>query len=316
MTRKQRPRTAPATKDCKLDRRSWKTPPRERRGGHVDDPIGLEPLGDVVVAGDGDEAAGDPPGPQRLRRRRRDHPRHVAVHDAGEFVEHHRPVGRATAGQRAGQVAAKLLAVAQHVVRLDPTRRRAEADGRQQAGDLLDRAVPQPVDNRLLRRPLPRTIDAAGEHGPRDGALAAAGGPHDQPHAPVAALPAVGKIDAKTLRRPLRQRNVEHARYLLHAEGIEDRAIDRHFKRHTMVSRTRELSTTALSTPRRHGVHGVQKQKYQWVAANPVPSVLYDDEGLRMIFGQNRVAMPCSALFCHLSVFSVSPWSTSVGTAS
>ena len=34
----------------------------------------------------------------------------------------------------------------------------------------------------------------------------------------------------------------------------------------------------------------MQKQKYPWVAANPVPSVLYDDEGLRMIFRQNRVS--------------------------
>ena len=77
-----------------------------------------------------------------------------------------------------------------------------------------------------------------------------------------------------------------------------------------------QMVRTALSTPRRREVHGVQKQKYQWVAANPVPSVLYDDEGLRSIFRQNRAAMPCSAFFCLLSVFSVSPWSTSVGTAS
>ena len=41
----------------------------------------------------------------------------------------------------------------------------------------------------------------------------------------------------------------------------------------------------------------MQKQRYQWVAANPVPSMRDDDEGLRMIFRQNRVAMPCSALF-------------------
>ena len=83
------------------------------------------------------------------------------------------------------------------------------------------------------------------------------------------------------------------------------------------ISRTkRAINTTALNTPQRHGVHGVQKQRYQWVAANPVPLALYDDEGLRMIFRQNRAAMPCSALSCLLSVFSVSPWSTSVGLAS
>ena len=59
MTRKQPPRTAPATKDLKLDRRSPKTPPRERGRGHVDHPIRREPLGHVVVAGDGHEAAAD-----------------------------------------------------------------------------------------------------------------------------------------------------------------------------------------------------------------------------------------------------------------
>ena len=183
----------------------------------------------VVVAGDGDEPPRDPPAPQRLGRRRRHHPRHVAVHHAGELVEHDEFFrGRVALRQRAGQVAAELLAVAEHLVGLHPARRRAESHGRKQAGDLLDGAVAQPVDHRPLRRPLPRTIDAAGEHGPCDGALAAARGPDDQAHPPRLGVQCLGQLDAKTLARPLPQRHVEHPRHLLHAKGIEHRAINRH----------------------------------------------------------------------------------------
>jgi len=52
-----------------------------------------------------------------------------------------------TDGQRAGQIAAKLLAAAQHVVRLDPRRRRTEPDRSQQAGDDLDRRVAEGIED-------------------------------------------------------------------------------------------------------------------------------------------------------------------------
>ena len=91
MTRKQPPRTTPATKDFKLDRRSPKTPPRERGRGHVEHPVGLEPLGHVVVARDGHEPAGDPARANPLGNRRRADPRDVAIDDAGELVEGHQP---------------------------------------------------------------------------------------------------------------------------------------------------------------------------------------------------------------------------------
>ena len=57
MTLKQLPRIHFAAMDFQLDRRSPKTPPLQLAGGHVEDPIGLEPGGDVVVARHGDEAA-------------------------------------------------------------------------------------------------------------------------------------------------------------------------------------------------------------------------------------------------------------------
>ena len=87
MTRKQPPRLTRATNDFKLDRRSPKTPPLERRGRHVDDPVGLEPLGHVVVARHGDEAAADAARANPLRHRRRNDPGDVAIDDGGEFVE-------------------------------------------------------------------------------------------------------------------------------------------------------------------------------------------------------------------------------------
>ena len=83
-----------------------------------------------------------------------------------------------------GQVAAELLAVAQDLVGLDPTRRRGEADGGEQAGDFLDRPRPKSVDHGSIGRPLARTIHAIAEHGPGDGALAAAGGADDQADLP------------------------------------------------------------------------------------------------------------------------------------
>ena len=87
MVRKQPPRTAPATKDIKLDRRSPKTPPGESAGGHVDDPVGREPVGHVVVARDGHEPAADLAGSDAFAHRGRDDSRDVAIDDAGELVE-------------------------------------------------------------------------------------------------------------------------------------------------------------------------------------------------------------------------------------
>ena len=132
MARKQPPRTAPATKDLKLDRRSPKTPPGERGRGHVDHPVRRQPLGHVVVAGDGHEAAADLARADSLGNRRRHHPGHVAIDHAGELVENdedrvededrgririvdsRHPSSDSVSGQCPGQVAAELLAVAEH----------------------------------------------------------------------------------------------------------------------------------------------------------------------------------------------------------
>ena len=102
IARKHPPRSTPATKDLKLDRRSWKTPPVERRGGHVDNPVGLEPLGYVVMTGDGHEAAPHASAADRLGNGRRGDPRHVAVHHAGEFVEGEKRKGEGGRGKGEG----------------------------------------------------------------------------------------------------------------------------------------------------------------------------------------------------------------------
>src|SRR5690348_13075602 len=87
MALKQLPRIHPTAMDFQLDRRSPKTPPCELAGRHVDDPIRLEPIGDVVVTRDGDEPARNVAAADALRDRGRADFGHVAVNDAGEFVE-------------------------------------------------------------------------------------------------------------------------------------------------------------------------------------------------------------------------------------
>ena len=184
MTRKHPPRTTPATKDFKLDRRSPKTPPDETGRRHVDHPVGLQPLGHVVMAGDRHEAAADPLRADAFGNCRRNDPGNVAVHHAGELVERDHLAGVAAAGKGPGQIAAELLPVAQHAVRLDPTRRRGEADRGKEVRDFLNRALAQSVDDCLVGRPLLGPVEAPAEQRPGDGAFAAARGAHDQPDLP------------------------------------------------------------------------------------------------------------------------------------
>ena len=109
----------------------------------------------------------------------------------------------------------------------------------QLGGELNPTAVNSPVISLIGRSPSPsitarscghslRAVDAARRTCAGRWSLAAAGGPDDQPDPPVLGEQIVGHLDAEPLRRPLRQRHVEHPRHLLHAEGIEDRALDGH----------------------------------------------------------------------------------------
>ena len=87
MTLKQLPSSQFAAMDFQLDRRSPKTPPCEFARGHVDDPIWLEPIGDIVVTRDGNEATRQVAATDAFGDRGGADFGDVAIDDAGEFVE-------------------------------------------------------------------------------------------------------------------------------------------------------------------------------------------------------------------------------------
>jgi hypothetical protein len=76
--------------DFQFNARSPKTPPLEPGIGHIQDPIGLEPLGHVVVASHRHESARDVPATNPLGNRRRANLGNVAIDHAGEFVENNK----------------------------------------------------------------------------------------------------------------------------------------------------------------------------------------------------------------------------------
>jgi hypothetical protein len=73
--------------DFESDIGTPKTPPLQMAGGHVEHPIGLEPLGHVIVTRDGDEPARNITAANALGDGRRTGAGDVAIDDAGEFVE-------------------------------------------------------------------------------------------------------------------------------------------------------------------------------------------------------------------------------------
>jgi len=107
---------------AKFDARSPKPPPCERPARHVQHPVRLQPLDHILMARDCDKSFGDPQWrlePYRLRSRRRGDFRDGAIHHAAELIE----CDDGTAQQkRPCQLAAKLFAVAEHRVRLEPCR--------------------------------------------------------------------------------------------------------------------------------------------------------------------------------------------------
>jgi len=126
--------------------------------------------------------------------------------------------------QRAGKVAAELLAAAEHAVRLQPARRRRKTDGGQHLGDLFRRQLAESVDYRAIGRPAPRLIDPVAEDCPGDCAFAAARRPDDQTDPPVVGVrESVGRLHREPLDDRFRRRQIEHPRHLPHAERIEDR---------------------------------------------------------------------------------------------
>ena len=123
---------------------------------------GCKPLGHVVMAGDGHEAAADLPARMPLaiaaETTRATLRSTTLVNSSNTTTD--RSTASASSRHRSqcgpGQVAAELLAVAQDAVRLDPTRRRGEADGGEKVGDLLNRPLAQSVERRPGRTAIAR----------------------------------------------------------------------------------------------------------------------------------------------------------------
>src|SRR3972149_4361416 len=78
--------------------------PLKSWGGHVDYPVRGQPLGHVVMTGDGHEAAVDLSAANPLGYRRRSCPRHIAIHHAGELVENNQgKEWRVESGEQRGE---------------------------------------------------------------------------------------------------------------------------------------------------------------------------------------------------------------------
>src|SRR5688572_19818388 len=112
MTRKQSPRRMLATNDFDTDRRSPKSPPLTLTGGHVDNPIGLEPLGNVIVTGNRNKSAMHQSAANRLGHGGAADARDVPVDDACELVKGHDRLGLIrlilqTARERPREIAAE-----------------------------------------------------------------------------------------------------------------------------------------------------------------------------------------------------------------
>jgi hypothetical protein len=115
-------------------RASLKAPPLKGVVGGAIDPVGLEPVDDVLVTGDGDEALltlADRPG-QGVGADLGD----GAIDRARELIDDGEREGL---GEEAGHQGAELLAGGEDVERAQPGGGRREADGGEELDDLLDR---------------------------------------------------------------------------------------------------------------------------------------------------------------------------------
>src|SRR6185436_16053929 len=124
MRLEERPVTPVRLENLELQSGTPKGPPSELELARVVDPVRLEPLRDVVVAGEEDGLPGGP-APRLLEREGA---------DAGDL-----PVddGRGL-GDDAREVGAEALAVRQDLVRSQPGGDGAEADGRERSGHLVE----------------------------------------------------------------------------------------------------------------------------------------------------------------------------------
>ena len=222
MARKQTPSFRGRPVDAQVDARPPKTPPDAKVRRHVDDPVGFEPLDDVVVAGDGHEAAWGCFIANCFGYGCGANARDGAIDEAREFVEDYERLRAGGLCQCAGEVATELFAAAKDLIGFDPGRRGAEADGGEEFGYLFDRQVVEAIDDGAILRPIEMVDERIAEGGAGDCGLATARGADDQ-----ADLPGFVErrdFDLEVLAGFCGKRQVEEAGELADSEGVVDRA--------------------------------------------------------------------------------------------
>src|SRR5450759_673721 len=149
MRLKKRPVTPVRLPKLEIESRPLKAPPCELPARRIEDPVGLEPFEDVVVAGEED---GLPRGPlPGLAEGQRAESRDLAVDDGGELVDN--DLCRRLADEPR-EARAELLAVGEHGIRPQPRGHGTEADSRQRGRDRVEVSLGgNRVDDRFLRRP-------------------------------------------------------------------------------------------------------------------------------------------------------------------
>jgi hypothetical protein len=239
MAAEQSPSGSRCFMDPEFNRRSSpKGPPVEPQIRRVVHPIGIEPVDDVVVAGQGDEPRAAPL-PERLGHGGTGDAGGVAIHDAGELVEDH---GLRVLEHEPGELAAELLAVRQVGEPLEPVRRAREPDRGQGLRDRL--AVErgrEPVDDRRVLGPLvPLVEQGVGEGPAADGRLAGPGRPDDQADLPGFLLD--GDVHVPLVPDGRAIGHVEHSPYLRNAETRPDGRLDQN-----VITRHRNPSLSSFS---------------------------------------------------------------------
>lgn len=205
-----------------VDSGASRSPGRDVPCGHVENPVGCQPGGDIVVACHGDESALETARPDGLGNGRRTDVRDRAVDDACEFVEDDR-VGLGIE-QASCEVGTELFTGGEDMIGLEPTWRRSEPHGRECTGDSLDREISEAINDGGAVRPASVLGSELAEEMLRDGGLSACGGADDETDFPIRVE--VGAVEVDFAGRQFGNRHIKHAGDLLDAEGIVDRAFE------------------------------------------------------------------------------------------
>src|SRR5262249_32691793 len=126
--------------------------------------------------------------------------------------------------QRSCQVAPKPLPIAEHPIRLDPRRRRAESHRCEQFDHVSDRQFVEAIDHGSPVGPRRARVKPVAERAASNRALAAARRTHDESDLPILIAPR--HIDSKPFLRALAEREPEYPSHLLDTKRIANRTTD------------------------------------------------------------------------------------------